>query len=133
MDAAGGHAFALPIEAVADGGLGVDVAWFEGGELLPIGEGDGPKGFGVMGDADFVTELPLGHDFYVAFADLISLGVEAGGKEEKRGMGEGESVASFVDAAFAKEDGLAAAGKGVANDLPFFESGRHGEVRAEGL
>lgn len=84
VDAAGGHAFALPIEAIAHGGFRVDVQGRERGDLFPIGESDGPERFGVMGDVDLITGLPFRHDYDLALTDLVGLGVEAGGKEEKR-------------------------------------------------
>lgn len=37
-------------------------------------------------------------------------------------MGEGKSLAAFMDATFAEDDGLASAGEGIADDLPFFEA-----------
>ena len=36
VDAAGGHAFALPIEAIAHGGFRIDVQGCECGDLFPI-------------------------------------------------------------------------------------------------
>ena len=55
MDAAGVHAFALPIKALAYGGFGEDVAGRECGDLLPIGQSHCMDRLGAVRDVDRVT------------------------------------------------------------------------------
>jgi hypothetical protein len=59
------------------------------------------------------------------------LGVEAGGEQEERFVGEGETVPPFVDATLAENDRLPPRGERVTNDLPFLESDGVGHLKRE--
>jgi len=133
MNAAGGHAFAFPIETIPYRLLGVDVTGFERGDFFPIGERDRPECLGVVSDGNGFADLPLGHDFHFSLANLFFQGMKAGGKQKKRLMGKRESGATFMNAAFAEENRLAAGCKCITDDLPFFEcDGRGQGGRLEG-
>jgi hypothetical protein len=52
--------------------------------------------------------------------------METGGEEEKRIMGKGKTEASFVDAAFAKEECLTPGCQSITDNLPFLKTNRGG-------
>lgn len=134
MDATSGDAFGLPIEAISNGGIGVDVQGLEGCDIIPISQGDCRAGFGVVGDGDGVANLPFGHGADVAFANMGALRMKTCGEKEKCFVGEGKPVATFVDASFAEEDGLAPGCECVTDDLPFFETDvRHGKWKGRSV
>lgn len=76
MNAAGGHAFSLPIEALLECFIREDVVWGECGDFFPIRECDGEKRVGVVGDLEFIAFFPLGIWGEGAFANVIGLGMK---------------------------------------------------------
>ena len=83
MDAASGDAFGFPVEAVFDGGVGIDMERLQGLDAIPIGERDGRDGFDEVSEGQFIARLPFRQWVDAAFADVGALSVEAGGEEEK--------------------------------------------------
>lgn len=125
MDTSGCHSFSFPIEAFFQSFIGVDVVRSEGANFFPISKCDCEKCFSMVSDLKLFPLLPLGIRYERAFANVIRLSMEFCREKVERIMGKGESGAAFVDAAFAKDDGLAASSEGVTDDLPFLEGGGH--------
>ncbi len=84
VDAAGIHAFPLPIEAFADGLLRVNMVGKKGGDLIPVCQSDGLQGLCVVTDRNGISRLPLRHRVKCPFADVIALSMKARGEEKKR-------------------------------------------------
>lgn len=115
------------MESLADDVVIPDVEGAEAQGYFQAGDGGGPFEPGELGDPYFARGMRRDgrRGGEAGPGDLL---VKEGGKEEELGVLEGESVAPFMDAAFAEDDRLGAGAEGVADDGPFFERCGHGDA-----
>lgn len=111
VDAASGHAFSLPIKALANGFFAVDVLIVKTHDFIPVRKSARPLDFAPVGDGHGLTNLPLrlwrGND---AGFKLLGSRMKACREEMEFFVSEGKPISSFMDAAFANDHGLRAFG-----------------------
>ena len=130
----------VPVEFLADGGLGPEVERVERGDVFLAGEEGGLNdvgettqrdGCGCAGDGGWKPFRGGGLGF-------LALGVKLRGKKPEVFRFYLKTVTALEDAAFAEDKDLFTGAECFGDDLPFFEGGGHArrnslELRAERL
>ena len=129
--------FAAPLEPVGEDFFAPDVLAIEGADLIEVVESAVFDDLGPVLDAEgFGRRKELG-DFVEAGLgggnDGFALLMEKGGEKDEFVVLHFETAAAFMNATFAQDEDLFAAGEGVDHDGPFFEGWRHGRKVAEGV